>query len=172
MQTRLAVSLCVLASAACASDPDAELGDGLQIRGGGAPVTATDFTCRASNARALTPCYDGGIRSRGVRSESPAPGVVKLRLGRSSNAADGGEVNLVLALQFSDSGRLIEATATQEAVFELAPPPPEAALGGWLQPVATSPTATGRSAGRFSVDFGWGTVAGTYDTDDVYAVER
>ena len=39
-------------------------------------------------------------------------------------------------------------------------------LDGWLEPVAKSPTADGRNAGRFSLTFDWGTVSGTYDTAD------
>jgi hypothetical protein len=40
------------------------------------------------------------------------------------------------------------------------------ALSGWIEPVAVSETPEGRNAGRFSLTFDWGTIAGTYDSVD------
>jgi hypothetical protein len=43
---------------------------------------------------------------------------------------------------------------------------PQDASAGWIEPVAKAVSTDGRNAGRFSLTFDWGTMSGTYDTDD------
>jgi len=167
MNTKRTSPIYALAFVACAAT---ESGGRVEVEAlDGAPMHGTSFTCTAHPDDVLTPCYEGARPLHGTASASPRPGVIVISLARSSNAADGGAVPLVIELRFPSGGGRPAASATQQFQFFEASPgrQPLAALGGWIRPVAVSPTLAGRNAGRFSIDFEWGTVAGTYDTDDV-----
>lgn len=164
VKTSFAVLLYALALPACSTEDE---GSGaIEVREtGGDAVTGTDLQCSAHDAEVLTPCYEGVTPVRGTGSWSAAPGVINVVLGRSSNASDDTAVQLVIELTFAAGGGLT-ASAKQEILSFPPSGPPQRATGGWIQPSETADSLEGRNAGRFSIDFDWGTASGTYDTAD------
>jgi hypothetical protein len=129
------------------------------------PVSGTAFTCSSHSSSVLTPCDQHARPHTGTDARDLGDGTVELGLARSSIEADGAVASARIALTFAPGGEL---TASAEQWFQSDHTSLERrdARTGWIEPVATSPTAAGRNAGRFSLSFDWGTVSGTYDTAD------
>lgn len=167
MKTRLAIVSSVLAFAGCTTSDEA-----LELQAlGGAPVHGTELSCSPVPSNVLTPCWLGSTPTRGTFAYSPQPGVLRMQLGLSTNAADAGEVSLQIDLDFGhghgDRPRITARQAFQfSQMYGVPDRDPLPALDGWVKPVEVSSTLAGRNAGRFSIDFEWGTVSGAYDSAD------
>jgi hypothetical protein len=158
------LSMCV--AGACSSTSFSSIDSELVLRpDSGAPAQGTAFACSEHDRRVLTPCdvLSLNVTALGISVEESS---VRLRLGRTSSAADGpsaaahitleltGEqVSGAAARQINITGGLAGSDIEQEAIE------------GWIEPVATSGSPDGRNAGRFSLTFDWGTMAGSYDSD-------
>lgn len=163
----LASILSGIAAAACAASPGSPSQD-IEVRpAGGDPVTGTEFLCSEHAPAIKTPCETYHAQRSIIVLRTTANHAVEIRLSRNADAiqVDGEGVTAVLGLLFGIEGEVF-ATAREDTIPGEAPQRVRYPIDGWIAPVAASRTLDGRNAGRFSLTFDWGTIGGSYDSDD------
>lgn len=129
-------------------------------------VTATQFTCTGQWPSTMTPCVYPWQSQPDATAHTSDDGHLRIDLDRTPIPTDGGASVVELELVFDGNGAVVAATATESTtrpgdvrVIETS-----AAVGGWISAPHASPDPSVAQDGAFSVDFGWGSIAGTYVT--------
>jgi hypothetical protein len=134
-------------------------------------VAGNAFECTGAWPSDLTPCayhWPSSPKTLALTSANDLD-VVELGLGRSPLPVDGGASGAVIDLRFFGTGverhiHSASARAVTTAAGLHGPTEISVATHGWVEPVVVGDTPDQRNAGRFWLDFGWGTLGGTYDT--------
>lgn len=164
------LSLGALGIAACATTPpvdDPPGGQsGLEIRHSGRSVSGSSFECKGTWPSKLTPCAYAWPSQPQTLATSDRPGLIELALRRIPIPVDGGASTVFIDLSFGKDDRIVRATAheitTQAGTLRVVES--SEATGGWIAPYVAGRTPDERNAGRFSIDFPFGSIRGTYDT--------
>jgi hypothetical protein len=134
---------------------------------GDSPVTGSEFACSGDWPSAVTPCNYPWTSRPVTRASDQSDGRVQMSLGRSPDPVDGGASSVVLVLQFGFQetiGVFVYETTTRP---DLQPPTETSEpVSGWIEPDVVGHNAAQRNAGRLSLSFAWGSISGSYDTDD------
>jgi hypothetical protein len=142
--------------------------------GGGPLINGSSFTCTGSWPSPYTPCqYPNSTRS--VTTATGSDGRVTLALSRDLDPssldrvpveAAGSTVYIDLDFNTPNGATLFsvrEITLSSNGTFDIEET--STPISGWVGMIYTSRDPAGRNAGRFSLEFTWGSMAGTYDTD-------
>jgi hypothetical protein len=162
--SKLLVASAAMIGAACSTPPSGGTPIALHATSG-TPVDGSAFQCTGSWPSSMTPCDYPWSSSPVADATDDGNGLVHLILHRNPIPVDGGASTVYLDLQFGVEGQ-ISPTAWEETTRagNLATVETSEPTDGWIEPVVTGRTAHLRNAGRFSLTFAWGSIAGTYDT--------
>lgn len=156
---------------ACTDPPPPTIGDmPIELRNpSAAPVVGNSFECTGTWPRGGTPCAHAWPSKPFTTAYSTDPDVVTLGLILVPIPVDGGGAIVHIDLQFFGAGveRHLHAVTARSISTSGGFVPPTItsdAIGGWIEPVAVGETPDQRNAGRFFLDFGFGTFKGSYDT--------
>jgi len=142
--------------------------------GGGALINGSHFTCTGNWPSPYTPCQYPNT-TREVTTATGSDGVVTLALSRDLDpgALDhlpikAGGTTVYIQLDFNaplgaTAVTVREITLSSNGAFDVEET--STPINAWVGMVDTSRDPAGRNAGRFSLAFTWGSMAGTYDTD-------
>jgi hypothetical protein len=124
-------------------------------------VTRSEFHCTGTWPAGLSPCevvygYDPVAM---VHASAGSP----VEIGLSSAVVDLAGDNVSVEIRLTTEPGAPTKAVAHAIIVSRSETREVPALSGWIEPIVTG-TFGGRTAGRFSIDFEWGSISGDYDS--------